>query len=265
MKNVIFLIFTLLVFSSCDENLGIENAGNQPISKSVLFIGNSYSNYNDMPEQVQEMARSVNDELILGLHVPSGTSISDHDNSALLVEKINSRNWDYVTIQTQSLESALSQEHFDNEVYPHVQSLVSKIRNNSTSIPLFYMTWGYKNGEYPPCPLPYLCEFEGMHEKVRERYTFMAQDTNSALCPVGTVWKKMRDLHPIVELYRADESHPNRHGSYLAACTFYTIIFQKDPTLMNYNNSILDDQKELIIKNQVKQTVFNNLNSWYYN
>ncbi len=268
MKKTTFLFILLFSLTSCNENLGIDNTENLPISKSVLFIGNSYTNYNDMPQQVKEMANSVNDELILGLHVPSGTRISDHNESMELEEKIDSRKWDYVTIQTQSSESALSQDHFDNNVYPHVLSIVNKIKSNYlNSSALFYMTWGYENGEFPSLcvNLPYLCEFEGMNDKLTERYTFMAQSTNSVLSPVGIVWKNIRNSHPEIDLYRADESHPSHNGSFLAACTFYTVIFEKDPTLLLYNNPEVDDTIETIIKNEVKRTVFNNLNNWYYN
>lgn len=69
-----------------------------------------------MPLLVQKMAESLNDELIFEAHTPGGTTISMHANSEELENKINSKNWDYVTIQGQSSEPALSQEYFDNEV-----------------------------------------------------------------------------------------------------------------------------------------------------
>ena len=262
-----FYIF-ILIFFSCNTDLGIENTQDKMVSKTVLFVGNSYTFYNNMPLLVQKMAESVNDELTFVMHAPGGTTISTHANSEELENKINSKIWDYVTIQTQSSESALSQDYFDNNVFPNVQALISKIKNNSSNTdPLFFMTWGYENGEYPSLcvDLPYLCEFEGMNDKLVERYTFMAQTTNSVLSPVGIVWKNIRTSNPEISLYDPDESHPSLNGSFLAACTFYTVIFQKDPTLFLYNNSDMEDSIETIIKKEVKQTVFNNLNNWYYN
>lgn len=234
--------------------------------KKVLFIGNSYTYAHDMPEIISQMAISTNDQLSYQMHAPGGATAAQHAANTTLTALINSTNWDWVTIQTQSLESALSQTYFETQVYPHIITLVSRIRShNPNSIPLFFMTWGRQNGAADWCDeLPYMCTFEGMNNKLRERYLYYAESTASAVNPAAVLWQQMRLDHPTVNLYEGDGSHPSRIGVYLNACGFYSMIFNKDPSLITYNDPYIDDSLETQIKQLVKQQVFLQPQKWNF-
>ncbi|NQX85446.1 MAG: hypothetical protein HRT67_06015 [Flavobacteriaceae bacterium] len=197
MKKIFFtvsLIFNIVFLNSCSSDdynketiVTGEVVAQNP--KKVLFIGNSYTYGNNMPKMTRLLASSVQDTMIYATHTPGGAYLHQHANSAQLYNLINSQEWDFVTIQSQSRESALDQDYFDINVYPYAQTLVNKIRNNhAESMPLFFMTWGYENGYKPLCSsLPYMCDFEAMNDKIEERYTFYASATNSMVSPVGAV------------------------------------------------------------------------------
>ncbi|MGY0407004.1 MAG: DUF4886 domain-containing protein, partial [Polaribacter sp.] len=130
----------------------IETTPNFQGAKKVLFVGNSYTAANNTPELVKQLALSVGDTLIYTAHTPGGAYTSQHATSTAIEKKINSKKWDYVTIQTQSQESALSKTYFNTNVYPYAVTLVNKIKANySGSMPLFFMTWGYENGVSSRC------------------------------------------------------------------------------------------------------------------
>ena len=84
---------------------------------------------------------------------------------------------------------------------------------------------------------------------------------NSYVSPVGFVWNYIRNNYPQINLYAGDGSHPNIKGSYVAAITFYTMIFKKDPTLITFNSS-LDDIEATNIRNAVKLLVYDDLEEW---
>ena len=261
-SNISLLLLISLLSFSCNND---DDESNSRTSKRVLFTGNSFTSYNDMSGLVSEMASSVNDTLIYDLYALAGAQVNQHANSSVLEELISSQNWDFVTIQAQSQESALSQGYFDTNVYPFVSQLVGKIKNNA-SMPLFYMTWGYIDGDSFYCEdLPYMCAFESMNDKIQERYTYFASSTNSIVSPCGAVWKEIRTQYPEINLYANDESHPSKLGSYLAACSYYTMIFEKDPTLLTYDHPELNNLDEIAIKTMVRDIVYNNLNSWKFN
>ena len=84
----------------------------------------------------------------------------------------------------------------------------------------------------------------------------------SEVTPVGSVWKHLRENYPTINLYQSDGSHPSLAGSYVAACSFYTSIFRKDPTFIS-NNYGLDASTASIIRNAVKSIVFDQMLAWY--
>src|SRR5690606_16182705 len=100
-----------------------------------------------------------------------------------------------------------------------------------------------------------------MDNLIRNRYITMANDNDALLSPVGAVWRHIRTTYPEIELYVSDESHPSVAGSYAAACSFYSVIFRKDPTTITFDASLpaLEAQK---IRLATKEIVFDNLIDW---
>ena len=76
------------------------------------------------------------------------------------------------------------------------------------------------------------------------------------------IQKHIRENYPQIQLYSGDGSHPSYIGSYAAACTFYTIIFENDPTQITFTGSAHPEQAE-IIRNVVKQVVYDSLANWF--
>lgn len=232
-------------------------------TKRVLFLGNSYTFYNDMPAMVNSLANSVGDTIIHDSNTPGGQTFQGHSTNSTSISKIEQGNWDFVVLQEQSQLPSFPLGQVQNSVYPYAKQLVNKVRQeNPCAEPVFYMTWGRKNGDPQNCPgWPAVCTYEGMDDLIRERYEYMADSNFALLSPVGAVWRYLRTNHPSLELYVADESHPSLAGSYAAAVSFYTIFFRKDPTLLSFN-STLSASNAQIIRNAVKSIVYNDLANW---
>ncbi len=226
----------------------------------VLFIGNSYTSSNNLPQLVSSIANSCGDQLIYQSHIPGGARFLNHAVNSQVSTKINSDTWDYVVLQAQSQEPSWGIEQVEEEVFPFAKQLCQQIKEaNSCTRPVFFMTWGRKDGDQLNCHiLPSVCTYEGMDALLNERYRFMAKDNESYVSPVGAVWNYLRNNHPEIELYSSDGSHPSLSGSYAAACTFYTVLFQKDPSLITYDSSVSESNAE-IIRNAVKVVAFDQL------
>lgn len=233
------------------------------LSKKVFFIGNSYTEVNNLPILVANIAASTGDVLTHQSHTPGGSTLEDHANNPTVTSTINLGNWDYVVLQEQSQLPSFPLSQVQTDVYPFAQQLSSLVNSQNTcGNVIFYMTWGRKNGDQSLCPnLPYVCSYAGMDDKLYERYMQMAQDNESLVSPVGKVWRNIRLQYPALELYSSDESHPSYLGSMAAAYTFYTVIFKKDPTLAPFNGNLSANDAS-ILKNVVKNVVFNNMNTW---
>ena len=234
-----------------------------PVTKKVLFIGNSYTGNNNLPQLTANVAISVGDTLIIDQHTPGGERLFEHAVNATAMQKIFSADWDHVVLQAQSQEPSWSDNQVQQEVFPYATILCDSIRaNDPCTRPVFYMTWGRENGDASNCSgLPSVCTYEGMDSVLNQNYQIMGADNDAFVSPVGAVWHYIRDNHPGIDLYAVDESHPSQAGSYAGACTFYTILFRKDPTLVSYRSTV-DSLQASIIRAAVKTVVFDDLLQW---
>lgn len=229
----------------------------------ALFLGNSYTQTNNLPEIIAQLALSNGDTLEYSSHTPGGFTFSGHAASATSVALIEEGDWDFVILQEQSQLPSFPDEQVEAEVYPYARMLDSMIQvNNPCATTLFYVTWGRENGDAANCPyFDPLCTYEGMDSMLQLRYTIMAEEHQAALSPVAMVWRKIRNEHPDIDLYTADGSHPGSSGSFAAACSFYTLMFRKDPATCSYNYS-LSAADAGIIKTAAKQVAYDSLDHW---
>jgi PKD repeat protein len=229
------------------------------LSYRVLFLGNSYTYVNDLPQLVHDVALSAGDTLIFDSNTPGGYQLIDHSLDPTSKNKIMSGGWDYVVIQGQSQEPITLNNQFNNGG----SALYSLIRQyNSCAVVMTYMTWGRKNGDASNCPtFPVMCTYQGMDTTIRDRYLNLTSVIKGEVSPVSVVWNYIRKNYPGIDLYQPDESHPSPAGSYAAACCFYSTLFKKDPTLITFNFG-LNASDASNIKNAVKTQVYDSLHLW---
>lgn len=205
-------------------------------TKSVLWLGNSYTAVNNLPDLVYQLALSGGDTLTYDSNTPGGYTLDDHWNSLTSQYKINQQPWDYVVLQAQSQEPSLDSAFVANWVFPYAEGLDSLIHLNDTCTQtVFYMTWGRKNGDAQNCAAyPPVCTYQGMQDKLRDRYLQMGHDNGAVIAPCGEAWRDAIAATPAFDLYSPDESHPSLHGSYLNACVFYATIYRRSPVGLPY-------------------------------
>ncbi|HEY0029708.1 MAG TPA: T9SS type A sorting domain-containing protein [Bacteroidia bacterium] len=250
--------FTIICLLICSIVFG------QGLSKKVLFLGNSYTAVNNLPQMLADVAASTNDTVLFDSNTPGGYTLEQHSTNATSLNKIAIGNWDYVVLQEQSQLPSFPDAQVQSSVLPFAKSLDSTINaDNLCGETVFYMTWGRKNGDASNCASwPPVCTYTGMDSLLSLRYKIMADSNNAILSPVGAVWKHLRQNFPLIELYSADESHPSVAGTYAAACCFYSSLFRKDPTFITFNAS-LSPADAVTIRNAAKLIVYDSLLNWH--
>lgn len=242
----------------------LQSLWGQSLTKRVLFLGNSYTNTNNLPGLIASAAQSTNDVLIHESHTPGGFRLSDHAVNTTSLAKIAQGTWDFVVLQEQSQLPSFPINQVNTLVFPYAEDLNTLITTqNPCAETVFYMTWGRQNGDSQNCAAhPPVCTYTGMDDLLRERYMTMATNEEAIVSPVGAVWRYLRTNHPNLNLYSADGSHPSLLGSYAAACTFYTTLFRKDPTLISFESTLSATDAQ-IIKLAVKTVVYNQFPTWF--
>lgn len=250
-------ILTFIIITSILISIGFD--AHAQLKRKVLFLGNSYTDVNNLPQLIHDVAISAGDTLIYDKNAPGGYRLENHFNDLTSKAKIMAGGWDYVVLQGQSQEPVTYTNGFLTagiELY----TLIKQYNNCAVIMP--YITWGRKNGDAGNCPFfPEVCTYQGMDSALKSKYLYLSKFINGEASPVSVVWNYLRKNHPSIELYDADESHPNAAGSYAAACCFYASIFKKDPTLIT-DNFGLSSTDANIIKNAAKEEVYNKLSTW---
>ena len=150
-------------------------------SFNALFIGNSYTFYNSMPDLVSSIAESKGDTLFTDSSTPGGYTLSDHTENANTLSKIEEGDWDYVIPQEQSQLPSFPIGQVESDCFPYAEELVEYVHEfNDCAIPVFFMTWGRENGDDWNCPnWPPVCTYEGMQDLLSERYLQMSFDNDA--------------------------------------------------------------------------------------
>ncbi len=250
-KNITILFFLLSIVKL--------NAQSQ--TRKVLFLGNSYTYVNDLPNIVSLLASNTNDVLIYDSNLIGGYTLQDHSASTVSKNKILSDNWDYIVLQEQSQRPSFSVPLAFFYGFSDLRAYIN-LHKPCAQITAF-MTWGHENGDVQNCPSnPAVCSYLGMQNLIQDRYMSFSELNNSEVTPVGVVWKYIKENYPGINLYQSDASHPSLEGSYLAACCFYTSIFRKNPDLITYNHG-LSASTASIIRSAVKTIVYDHMIDWY--
>ena len=228
-------------------------------SLRVLWVGNSYTYYNDMPSTVRQIAATQKVKLSCTRFLKGGERLSGHLKNQKLLDAIAAGGWDYVILQEQSSAPAMPTRQVAREVYPAARTLDSLVHVASPDARvIFYLTWGHKNGNRFPIPeYPPANSYGTMQERLITSYLEMAYDNDAWCAPVGMAWRRVRAERPDYVLYAQDCFHPGPLGSYLAANVIFTTIYGK-PYQTACTLDFPAEQAEYI-QRVAQQTVLENL------
>jgi hypothetical protein len=187
-------------------------AGDTPKSIRVLFIGNSYTYVNDLPNMLAALARAGNQRpVVYDRETPGGCTLEKHWKDGKAVKKITAAKWDYVVLQEQSLRPLTDRPR----MFEYAAKLDGAIQKQQART-LLYQTWARQDAPQ-------------RQDDLSKAYLDLGQELKARVAPVGMAWERALKEDPQRVLYSADKSHPARAGTYLAACVFYATIFGQSP------------------------------------
>lgn len=232
-----------------DDSLDID-AVDRPADQRLLFIGNSYTHYNDLDEMVATMLQQSVPEwndVLTGREAPGGQRFVNHlavveDSAAnpplrqaLVTGSDTLRAWDAVVLQEQSQIIGFAlQDNDTTESFASAARLHNDYIRPTGATTLLFMTWGRRDGDdLNPGIYP---NFLAMQQRLSDNTDLLAerlraQGGDAYVLPVGlaffTVYRdtEANGQTPTASgtrfhaLYDGDGSHPSLAGSYLAAAT----------------------------------------------
>jgi len=207
----------------------------------ILFIGNSYSF--KIPKLFAQVAKREGKNVIVEQTTRGGWQLAKHAQSPKTLDPLTKNKWDIVVIQEQSQVPAFPEAQRAQLFYPAAKQL-AKITRDNGAIPIFFETWGRRDGDKQNAKAFPNDTFEAMQKRLTSGYrTAASKAGNAYVVPVGSIWAESRKLAG--GLYSIDGSHPNATGNYLGACVFYTAIFNK---IVKNPNEKIKQANELVTK-----------------
>ena len=184
----------------------------------VLFIGNSYTYFNNLPALIRAFATSDRGgrPVATGMLAPGGMTLRGHLDGGKADSAVRANRWDVVVLQEQSalanpVRRGPSVEPGTPErFHAAVRSLDSLVRRSGARTTL-YQTWARADQPHHT-------------QTIASAYETIAADLGITLAPVGRAFAIARTERPDLALHVEDGSHPTAAGSYLAACVLYATL-----------------------------------------
>ena len=131
--------------------------------------------------------------------------------------------WDAVILQEQSQMLSFDEAFWLRASYPYADELRREIEA-AGSEGILFETWGYRDGADETD------SYDGMQGRLAMGVHALATKLGMSVAPVGNAWYAAHVERPDLDLWAGDGRHPNRAGSYLAACVFYAELTGRSPT-----------------------------------
>ena len=184
----------------------------------ILFIGNSHTYMNDMPELAREMMENATGEPCeVFMLAYSGRPLKWHMEEEYFAVRFNIRHggYDYCVIQEQAHSMPPEEDTVRN-----MDRIIGLCRKAGT-VPVIVETWAEMIKPENQAPM-------------NRRYRKIASEQNVLMAPVGEVWEKVLPVlkeKADADLFFRDGEHASAVGDYLAAMVIVKTITGKLPDL----------------------------------
>lgn len=201
----------------------------------ALFIGNSFTFYNNIPQLTEEIIKSMgydftSDSVTCGSYTLTKYADQNDEYGKQVYSKLTSNSdYDYVILQDQSTRSYSNYYGFYSAV-ESLSNLVKKTQKHSEV--RLYATWGYPEGSSSTSSTVLQ-----MEEKIREKYIECATSLSLKVHHVGKAFSKVySENRDKINIYFTDNKHPSHYGSFLSAHVHAMNILGIDTRSSTFNS-----------------------------
>jgi hypothetical protein len=204
---------------------------NKTDTLKILFVGNSYIYYSNMPHLISLISDSTQTKLLTSKSVAGGVSLSQHwrgERGLRTKELIAEGDFDIVVLQDHSM-SAIEQP---DSLLIYSKKFADYIRKNGAQ-PFLYCTWARE-------------KVPQYQDTITDVYNQAARENNTGIVNIGETWAFAKRLRPNIELYLSDGSHQSPLGAFLTACAFVKELSKELPDELPNYYKVIDANGESV-------------------
>ena len=174
----------------------------------LLFIGNSHTYYNSLPESVLALLETTGYKPHVTMIAEGGKGLSYHATSPNVSFNVRCGKYDAVIVQDRA-------SSFDPVTFrEHAKTLKDAVTRAGAQF-FLYMPWTGR-------------DHRAAQRDMTEVYLNFCRTHDCQFAPVGEVFTRILATEPPEAIYREDGNHATPFGSYIAAVAiFYTITGRK--------------------------------------
>ncbi|TJY37751.1 SGNH/GDSL hydrolase family protein [Pontimicrobium aquaticum] len=169
----------------------------------VLFVGNSYTARENIPQTVSTIGTYAGSTIEVALSTAEGASLDDHwhQKRGLKTRTLILENkYDYVILQDQSMRPIDNPDGLIRDI-----KWFSKYTTRHDSKLGLFVTWAKNKSHY------------NQQVQIINAYVKASKESGGFLIPVGNKWQIAKEKYPDIELYDKDGSHPSKIGGILSS------------------------------------------------
>ena len=203
-------------------------------NSKVLFIGNSLTYVNNLPDMLSAIAAQAGKTLVTAEVAEPGYALEDHFHEGHAQAEI-AKGYQLVILQqgpSSLVESQANLLRWSTRFDPLIR--------NSGARPALYMVW------------PELARF-GVFDDVRDSYSNAALAIGAMFIPGGEAWRASWRIDPALKLYGEDDFHPSTLGTYAVALSMFAEIFRQTPADLPATFSLADGTHIVLDPAQVRE------------
>ncbi len=174
----------------------------------LLFVGNSHTYYNAMPELVRRLFEATGQKTHVTMVAEGGKTLANLVGTQNTVFNLRYGGYDMVIAQDKATG-------FDAAAFEGGAKALKELCDKSRTPLYFYMPWAPRDAR-------------SQQGEMTDAYSAFCRKNGCFFAPVGEVFGRMLLTEQPHSLYREDGCHATPFGSYVAAVTiFYTVTGRK--------------------------------------
>ncbi|MBO4589114.1 MAG: T9SS type A sorting domain-containing protein [Bacteroidales bacterium] len=217
----------------------------------VLFVGNSLTYYNEMPQLFAGIANDKGFRVEVDSYTVGGTGLAEMLASGEVQRLIESERWDKMVLQPGTGESAGLSIPTDSTASV-VRQLVAALRavNPDAKVCLYEISNGITPGDGSGDYDYYL----STQQRILDSVTKIARLAEVPFAPAGECFREHYAAHHDLMLHSVfNDIHPNAAGSYLVACAIFETLYEVPVASCDYYGDLDEEQAEYL--QQIADTV----------
>lgn len=184
----------------------------RPDSVRIVFVGNSHTSMNNVPQMVADLAKSGKTPKKLGVRYHAVTDLESGAKNQTVLQDLKSGSYDYLILQG----AMVSSSHKYRYAQDGAIAMATLGKKKKAKVYL-YAEWPRRGWDETNYIL-------GVYDEI-------AKPTGAKIIPVGKSWEAVLDRFPSAELWHADGNHALQAGSFIAAwCIYNKVTGRKDAT-----------------------------------